>query len=784
MSPRRWKFLAATMVVLCMAIIFATPKYPFNSSYSLVVTDSSGILIGARIASDGQWRFPQSDSVPYKFKKCIIAYEDKRYMMHLGVDFVAIARAIYLDVSRHKIVSGGSTITMQTVRLSRNAERTFFEKFIECIQAVRLELRFSKEEIMAMYASHAPFGGNTVGLETAARRYFGRPAANLSWAESAMLAVLPNNPSLVHLGRNRDKLLQKRNDLLLKLKEQGVINEETYVLATNEPLPQSPKPYPQIATHLVDRIACNAHDKTVRTTINAALQIRASEILARHIQTLAVDGIHNGAVLIMEVSTGNVVAYIGNTKAAEGRDDANNVDIIQSKRSTGSVLKPFLYCAMLSEGLLLPNTLVPDIPTQISGYMPKNFRLTYDGAVPAGRALARSLNVPAVKMLQQYSGEKFITILQKLKITTVDKPSDYYGLSLILGGCEATLWQLCGAYASMARSLNNYVSNGNTYSQADYRPPQYLPYQHPDNTPRQQHSFLSAGAIYHTLKALTTVERPEDEIFHEMYSSDRIVAWKTGTSFGFRDAWAIGICGNYVIGVWTGNADGEGRPSLIGIKASAPILFDIIKLLPPNKQTFATPYDDLVEARVCHHSGYLAGVNCNDIDTMLIPYNGTITETCPYCKLIHLDLSETYRVTANCESPSNIKHKKWFVLPPAMEYYYKQHNPNYHTLPPLRDDCRDCGTNSDQPLQVIYPIENAKIFLPKGFDNSRQRMVIEAASRNKSAKLFWHLDNNYISSTQDIHTISIEPKPGKHTIIITDQDGNTTKRNFEIIGQQ
>lgn len=783
MSPRRWKFLAAAVVAMCMAIIFATPKYPFDSPYSLVVTDSSGILIGARIASDGQWRFPQSDSVPYKFQKCIIAYEDKRFLMHLGVDFMAIARAIYLDVTRRKIVSGGSTITMQTVRLSRNAERTFFEKFIECIQAIRLELRFSKEEIMAMYASHAPFGGNTVGLETAARRYFGRPAANLSWAESAMLAVLPNNPSLVHLGRNRDKLLLKRNELLQKLKEQGVINEETCILAQNEPLPQSPKQYPQIAPHLVDRIACNAHSETVKTTINAALQIRSSEILERHIHTLATDGIYNGAVLIMEVSTGNVVTYIGNTMGIKGRNDANDVDIIQSRRSTGSILKPFLYCAMLSEGLLLPNTLVPDIPTQISGYMPKNFRLTYDGAVPAGRALARSLNVPAVKMLQQYSGEKFITILQKLQITTVDKPSDYYGLSLILGGCEATLWQLCGAYASMARSLNNYVSNNNTYSQADYRPPQYLPYQQPSNTARQQHSFLSAGAIYHTLNALTTVERPDDEMFHEMFSSDRIVAWKTGTSFGFRDAWAIGICGNYVIGVWTGNADGEGRPSLIGIKASAPILFDIIKLLPYKKQTFATPYDDLVEARICHHSGYLAGVNCNDIDTMLIPSNGTITETCPYCKLIHLDMSQTYRVTADCESPSNIIHKKWFVLPPAMEYYYKQHNPNYHILPPLRSDCRNCGAFNDQPLQVIYPTENAKIFLPKGFDNSRQRMVIEAASRNKSAKLFWHLDNNYISTTQDIHTISIEPKPGKHTIIIADQDGNTTRCNFEIIGQ-
>ena len=783
MKRKNVKYCIVAVILIISVVWFSLPKYPFDAPYSLVVTDSSGNLLGAKIAADGQWRFPQGDSVPYKFRECIVNYEDKRFWNHPGVDILAILRAAWLDVKNLRVVSGGSTITMQTVRLSRREDRTIIEKIIEAIQAVRLEIRYSKNEILQMYAAHAPFGGNTVGLETAAQRYFGRPAHTLSWSECAMLAVLPNNPSLIHLSRNRDALLAKRNALLDNLLESGIIDDETCQLAKQEPLPKSPKPYPQAATHLVERIAQSKTNfgAPVRTTIDLRLQNRAREILSRHAKTLRADGIYNGAVMVMEVNTGNVLAYVGNTDAIEGRDDGNDVDIIQANRSTGSILKPFLYCAMLSEGELLPNTLVADVPMQISGYMPKNYRLTYDGAVPANKALARSLNVPAVKMLQQYSGEKFIHILRKLHITSVNKPADYYGLSLILGGCEASLWQLCGAYASMTRSLRNYVQNENFYNPDDYREPNFLyNLQAETKSTRADHSFLSAGAIYHTLKALTMVERPEEEMSHEMFGSDRVVSWKTGTSFGFRDAWAIGVTGNYVVGVWTGNADGEGRPGIIGVKASAPIMFDVIKILPRSHHSIPTPYDDLTSAVVCRKSGHIAGENCALTDTVLIPTQGINTTACPYCRTIHLDPSERYRVTADCENPENIVHRKWFVLPPAMEYYYKQHNSDSRTLPPMRKDCAQ-HSDGDLPIQIIYPESNAKIFLPKGFGGERQRMVIEATSRISDNRLFWHIDDNYITVTQNIHCISADLPAGRHLVTITDQNGNSVSRWFEVI---
>lgn len=781
-----WKWAIAILLIL-LAVWLLLPKYPFDAPYSLVVTDSSGVLLGARIADDGQWRFPAGDSVPHKFAQCIIQYEDKRFYSHHGVDWLAVARAAWLDIKNLKIISGGSTITMQTVRLSRRENRTFLEKFIEAIQATRLECRFSKDEILMMYAAHAPFGGNTVGLETASHRYFGRPAHTLSWAESAMLAVLPNNPSLIHLSRNRDALQAKRNALLDKLLESEIIDDETCELAKQEPLPSAPKPYPQIAPHLVARIAANKsnYGKAVRTTVNLRLQKRAAEILERHARTLRIDGIYNGALLIMEVNTGNVLAYVGNTDAIEGRDDGNDVDIIQSNRSTGSILKPFLYCAMLSEGELLPNTLIADVPMQISGYMPKNYRLTYDGAVPANKGLARSLNVPAVKMLQQYSGEKFINVLKKLKITSVTKSADYYGLSLILGGCEASLWELCGAYASMTRSLRNYLTHNNMYCPGDYHSPNYYCGVNAHSTAAKSaetapHSFLSSGAIYHTLKALTMVERPEDESSHEMFGGDRVVSWKTGTSFGFRDAWAIGVTGNYVVGVWTGNADGEGRPGIIGVKASAPILFDLIKILPRDHQKIDAPYDDLTKVTICKNSGHIASENCPETEEMLVPTAGVNSESCPYCRTLHLDPSEKYRVTADCEAPENIVRRKWFVLPPAMEYYYRQHHSDYRTLPPMRKDCSQ-HSDGDLPIQIIYPESNAKIFLPKGFEGERQRMVLEATSRTSGNRLFWHIDDAYITVTQDIHRISADLPAGRHLVTITDNDGNRTSRWFEVI---
>lgn len=765
--------------------IFTCPKNPFQVPYSTVVTDSSGKILSAHIASDGQWRFPPADSVPYKFEQCIITFEDSRFYHHFGVDFLALARAAFSDITSGRIVSGASTLTMQTVRLWRREDRTFAEKFLEMILAVRLELRLSKQEILSLYAAHAPFGGNTVGLETAAARYFGRSASNLSWAEAAMLAVLPNSPALIHMSKNRHLLLEKRNRLLDRLYNKGVIDAETCALAKEEPLEDSPQPYANLAPQLLDRVKNSAQKGAVRTTLDFNLQKRTDDVLNRHITKLHESGICNGAVLILDIASGDVLAYVANSQEFDDEDNGNYVDCIAAPRSTGSILKPFLYAAMLTDGQILPNTLVADIPTQISGYMPQNYRHTYDGAVPADRALARSLNVPAVKMLQTYGGEKFIPFLRKVGLTTVNKSADYYGLSLILGGCEATLWDLCGAYASMVRSLNGYIENQNTYNSVDWHAPNLF-YNHSVKrnykvTDLHTESFMSASAIYFTLNALTKVEKPDAELGSDFFESSQTVAWKTGTSFGFRDAWAIGATTDYVVGVWAGNADGEGRPGIVGIQAAAPILFDVLKLLPKSGRQFPTPYEDLTTANICVKSGCIAGENCETVEERQIPAMGADYKTCPYCHLEHLDASGKYRVTTDCENSANIIHKKWFVLPPAMEYYYRIKNSDYKILPPMRSDClQHAGGDNHTPFQIVYPENYAKVFIPKGLDGTPEKMVVEVSCRNSGETLYWHLDGSFIGETSEIHKLAIFADKGQHTLTIVDRHGNTVQRVFEV----
>lgn len=769
------------LLILGIIYIFILPTKLFNDPYSTVILDKKENLLGAHIAQDHQWRFPPISNIPDKFKNCITQFEDKRFFYHPGFDPISIIRAIYQNIQKMDIVSGGSTLTMQVVRLSRkNKKRTVLEKIWEIILATRIELSYSKNKILSMYASHAPFGGNVVGLNAASWRYFGRKAEDLSWAESALLAVLPNSPALIHPGKNRELLKNKRNRLLKKLFNKEIISKETYILAIEEPIPEKPKAYPQLAPHLLDRIRLEQNNEGIyKTTIDIELQEYAYKILNKHYRRLSGNEIYNAAIIIIEVESGNILSYIGNTQNVKDESHSNSVDVIPAARSTGSILKPFLYASMLTSGDILPNALVPDIPIKLGDYMPENYNLGYDGAIPAKRALARSLNIPAVKMLQNFGIERLHYNLKKLGMTTLNKPSSHYGLSLILGGCEGSLYEVSGIYASMARSLNNYFKRNSKYTQSDYFPPKYLYTNNESTIPLENNSILSASAIYFTFKAMLDVERPPEESQWEMFSSSQRIAWKTGTSFGFRDAWAIGITPDYVVGVWTGNADGEGRPGLVGIKASAPILFDIFKRLPKSQDWFAVPYDDMIQTDVCDKSGYLASDICNKTRKKWIPASGANFEICPYHKIIHLDKSMKWQVNSNCESPANMIHKPWFVLPPVMEWYYKQKNSTYKELPPFRTDC--VGENRTSNMQIIYPTWNAKIYVPIDLDEQQSTSVFEVKHRNENATIYWHIDNEFITETKYFHKINVNPSPGDHILTVIDENGEKLIRKFTII---
>lgn len=384
------------VALLLLAYLLCLPRRLFDVPYATVVIDRHGELLGARIAADGQWRFPPTDTAPDKFAHCLVAFEDHYFYLHNGINPVAILRAFVQNVRAGHIVSGGSTITMQTIRLSRGERRTVGEKLIEIILASRLECRYSKREILALYAAHAPFGGNVVGVEAAAWRYFGHASAELSWAEAATLAVLPNAPSMIHLSRNREALLRKRNRLLRDLRRRGVIDDTDYELALGEALPAEPLPLPGIAPHLVADF-CRTHPgERIVSTIDKGMQTQVERLMAQwHAEFLQQD-IRDMAAIIVDVRTARVLVYCGNTRFDE-HQPGSQVDIIRAPRSTGSILKPLLYCAALQDGDILPRTLLPDIPINVNGFAPQNFNLQFEGAVPASEVIARSLNVPSVR---------------------------------------------------------------------------------------------------------------------------------------------------------------------------------------------------------------------------------------------------------------------------------------------------------------------------------------------------------------------------------------------------
>jgi penicillin-binding protein 1C len=776
----RWTFLRWGFLAGAILYYFSLPDPLFEDPYSTVLQAHDGRLLTASIARDGQWRFPEADTLSQRFATALIHFEDKRFYSHPGVDPLAFVRATTQNISKGRVVSGGSTITMQLVRLMRKGRpRTLWEKGIEIVMATRLELKYSKDEILRMYSSHAPFGGNVVGLEAACWRYFGRTMNDLSWAEASLLAVLPNAPALIHPARNRERLLRKRDLLLDKLNGAGVIDSMTYRLAKDEELPEQPFRIPRHARHLMSKAVTDGHSQQkLRTSIDYNTQIRAEQIIEDHHTRLAGNQIHNAAAIVIRVSTGEVIAYVGNVAPERRSIHGNEVDVIQSPRSTGSILKPFLYAAMLDEGRILPNTLLPDVPTLIAGFAPQNFSNDYDGAVSAHQALTRSLNVPAVHLLLQYRYEKFHSLLKRMGMTTLRNDPDHYGLSLILGGAEGTLWELSGMYASMARSLTGYFTHPGKqrYESDSYRPPVYLP-SDPIKASLDVSSVLSAASVYQTFSILTDVYRPGELTGWKYFQSTRKIAWKTGTSFGFRDGWSIGVTPEFVVGVWVGNADGEGRPGLTGTEAAAPIMFDIFSQL-PTSSWFDAPRPEFVRIEVCSKSGMKYREGCEKADTLLVNLRGVNSRACPYHVPVHLSLDGKFRVHSGCTSLTSMITGSRFVLPPVQEYYYRSKNLSYQSLPPYRSDC--LAPSEQQNMEIVYPKESARIFIPRELAGAKGHVVVELAHRDEGTTVYWHLDGKYLGLSRGSHRMPLQVDAGRHVLVLVDEAGEELTRAFEV----
>lgn len=779
-SGRRGRIVTALGVIALafLGIRIGSDRNPFDASYSTVLYDRDGTLLGATISEDQQWRFPFSQTIPARYEACVLAFEDQYFYYHPGFNPVSIIRSLVYNV-RHGKKRGGSTLTQQLIRLSReNPNRTYGEKIIELLYAIKIELTHSKQDILNLYAAHAPFGGNVVGIDAASWRYFGRDASQLSWAEYALLAVLPNSPSLLFPGKNHPLLLRKRNLLLKRLLDQGTISQSTYDLSLLEPLPKRPKPLPQIAPHLLQTVIGEGKaGQHIVTSIRTDWQRQLNRTLTRHHHRLQQNSIDNLAALIIDIRTGEAQAYVGNIPHSKR---SPHVDIIHANRSTGSTLKPFLYAAMLESGDLLPQQLVPDIPMFFDGFTPQNFDRDFRGMIPANVALVRSLNLPSVSMLRRYTYPKFHLKLKELGMYSLTHDANHYGLSIILGGAETSLWEITSMYASMARALRTSEKVRGyplRYNSRDYRPNQYTlsPPPEPDwstVTP------ISPAAIWTTFETMKGLASPWTHQGWANFASNPNLAWKTGTSFGFKDAWAIGVTSKHVVGVWVGNADGEGRADLTGVKAAAPVLFDIVDGLPQSKW-FAKPQLEMQTIEICTRSGMRKTRFCPHSKAQDVPKSIKPAAFCTFHKQIAIDKEGTHRVNTLCYPVQKLQTQSVFVLPLVEEWYYRQKHIDYKGMPPWHKDCLSYRETS--PLKFIYPKPKSTVYIPKNLDQSLSQMVAKVAHRDRDATLYWHLDNRYLGQTARTHKMPIYIGKGQHTLRVIDAHGKSSTIVFKAL---
>ncbi len=768
---RRWILAVAVLVtVFGLSLWWPLPDPLFSKPLSRLLLDQNGQLLSARIAADQQWRFQAVSSLPDAYTTSLIQYEDKRFMSHPGVDPLAIFRAFYLNLKAGHIVSGGSTITMQLARMvDGNRARTWWQKLQELHLALRLEMQLSKQQILMLYAANAPMGGNTVGIEAAAWRYFGRRLTELSWSESALLAVLPNSPSAMHLSRSRKQLQHKRDFLLHKLWQNGILSEQDFRLSLLEPIPDKPQPWPAQAQHLLDRLSQELPDQAVfHTQIDRRLTRKIEFILQQHSQRLGGLGINNLALIVVDNATLQVKAYFGNVPFSNRAVFAPYVDIASQPRSSGSTLKPFLYASMLDSGDITPKMLIPDIPTAYGSYQPTNYDESYRGAVSARQALTASLNIPSVRMLDQYSYQAFYDQLKQLGFSHLFRAPDDYGLSLILGGAEVSLVDLTAAYAYLSRQAQSaapVLQQGLNYGAS--------------RLTESQRSPISQGAAWLTLDALSDVTRPGLHKMHRLFSGSAKVAWKTGTSYGLRDGWAIGTNQSVTVGVWTGNANGEGRPLLTGTTAAAPVLFDTLNIIPASGWP-EMPDASLKSVQVCKDNGFLPKFDCLR-QRVLIPAAAQFEKVSPHHFQVAIDNRSGLRTSVSCNAAAKVVSKTFFQLPPSQASYYRISHPGYSPVPDFDSACLPDRRRLAGNFEIIYPGMGQVISLPKYLNGQRGEVVLRASAKKDSARLYWHLDKHYLGMTRTFHELAVSLSEGQHRLRLVDEQGVWQEVTFSVV---
>jgi penicillin-binding protein 1C len=750
--------LACAGLFLLFLLLNKIFPLPDGVEYSTVITDNKGEVINAYLTSDQQWRMKtELSEISPLLRKTIIAKEDQYFYSHPGVNPVAVSRALMKNVFRLKRTSGASTITMQVARALEPRPRNLWSKFLEMFRAFQLEWKYSKDEILQLYLNLVPYGGNIQGVKAASQLYFKKNPDHLSLAEITALSIIPNRPSSLVIGKNNDRVIEERNRWLRKFAEDKVFTKKEIEDALAEPLTATRNTVPHYIPHLAYKLK-QSGGELIRTNIDINTQLKTEKLVEDYVRTQRLRNIRNAAVIILDNKTHRVITYVGSSGFAD-TTDGGQVNGITSVRQPGSTLKPLLYAMCFDEGLLTPKTMLTDVAVNYEGYAPENYDQKFNGHVTVEYALEHSLNIPAVKSLRTLGYEKLVHKLADCNFKQIQKDQRKLGLSMILGGCGTTLEELTGLFSAFA---NNGVYVSPSYTQGDVA--------------RRRVTIISPAANFMVNEILSKVNRPDFPLNWTATEHMPKIAWKTGTSYGRRDAWSIGYNKNYTVGVWVGNFSGVGVADLSGASIATPLLFRIFNTIDydSNEEWFSQPKDCDIR-QVCSETGLIPSGHCaSRITDYFIPLISS-TQACNNYEEVMVTPDEKISYCRSCAPEAGYK-KKWYkVVEPDMQAWYMENMVAYERIPAHNPDC-ELIFKGNAPF-ITSPTNGAEYYIDKK-DPEPLKLVCKTA--NDVSKVYWYINNKFYKSSNAGEAQFFVPEEGPVKISCTDDKGRNRDIRIEV----
>jgi penicillin-binding protein 1C len=745
--------------------------FPFRvpQDYSTVVLDRNNRVLSAYLNHNDKWRFKcQASEVSPFFVKAILEKEDQYFYFHPGVNPMAIIRAALANVSKQKRVSGASTISMQVVRLIRPQKRTYLNKVKEILWAFQLEMHLSKKEILSLYLNLIPLGSNIEGIKAASYIYLDKHPSKLSLAEAMTLCLIPNKPSLLQNATKAAELQLFKTKWLDYFEKKELFARSEIQFARSEQVGLIRKNLPKIAPHFCERLK-NETDASpyIFSTLNTNMQLQVEGQIANYLGRLRSIGLHNAMAMVIDNRTMEVLVYCGSGDYGN-KSDGGQVDGLQAIRSPGSTLKPFLYALAMEKGLLNPKAILYDIPSDFAGFKPENFDNHFAGQVSMRDALQASLNIPAVKTLENYNLIEFILELKKAKFKSITENESKLGLSLILGGCGVSMEEMVKLYATFANQgqyqelafKRNLLKNGSFFG----------------NNKPEKLQLLHPASSYIISDILSGLQRPDFPNNFEFTFKLPKIAWKTGTSFGKRDAWAIGYNPNYTVGVWLGNFSGESIPDLSGASVATPLLFQVFNTVETQKKWFQIP-EKLEYREVCSISGLPKNTYCTSTQIDHFVSSVFYKNKCQHLKSIWTNPAQTFRYCEKCLDRTTAIKKTVTNYPAEYLEFMTANGMGHDQLLPHNAACQNISKS--QSLSIVSPRNGSTYYIES---QNPQEMQLKANAGSSTNYLFWYHNNKLLGKYRASESVFIKPRLGNNLISCTDEFGKSIKISFEAKG--